>query len=216
MLQSKTSPLLLWLVFPRCLTLSSSLADEALWLQFKSQAWAAPVFILIIYTLWWLMDSYVLGFIATTSNQGPDPAFMELVVNASQFQHWQEAPDDSTVSQSKQANIKEQFGLKTGKKCLKSYLLGSLLHSTPCHWHCRMLFLVVFSLLKYGTVRILYSIPKPSCSGCKVKSTPCCASLHGQFMAPLLPRGSTQTHGWGLGSRLHPTVTNSLSTKCYF
>lgn len=33
------------------------------------------------------MDSYVLGFVATTSKRGPDPAFMELVVTASQFQH---------------------------------------------------------------------------------------------------------------------------------
>lgn len=40
------------------------------------------------------MDSYALGFGATTSNPGPDPAFTELVVNASQLQHWQEAPDD--------------------------------------------------------------------------------------------------------------------------
>lgn len=61
--------LLLWLVFPRCLTSSSALAAQALWLRFKPQARAAPVFILVIYTLWWLMDSYVLGFTATTSNQ---------------------------------------------------------------------------------------------------------------------------------------------------
>lgn len=35
-----------------------------------------------------------------------------------------------------------------------------------------MLFLVVFSLLQHRTIRILFSIPKPSGSGCKVKSTP--------------------------------------------
>lgn len=40
----------------------------------------------------------------------------ESVGDASQFHHWQEAPHHQTVSQSKQANIKEQFAPEIIKK----------------------------------------------------------------------------------------------------
>lgn len=36
----------------------------------------------------------------------------QAVVDASQFHHWQEAPHHRTVSQGKQANIKELFALE--------------------------------------------------------------------------------------------------------
>lgn len=62
------------------------------------------------------MDSYVLGFTATTSNQGADRALVESVVNDSQFHPWQDAPHHQTVSQSEQANKKEQFASEIIKK----------------------------------------------------------------------------------------------------
>lgn len=112
------------------------------------------------------MNSYALGFIPNSSNHGPD-CVMELVVKCFPIPALAEGYSRRQNQLSKQtAQYKRTIWSKNNKKkCLKAYLLGSLLHSTPCHWHCRTLFLVVFSLLKYCTVRILYLLPKHCCSG---------------------------------------------------
>lgn len=95
------------------------------------------------------------------------------VADAPQFHHWQEALHYQIISQSKQPNRKEQFALKiilkmpeillTRKSSSQYTLPLTLQNAFPRS---------LLPVKTHRTIRILLFIPKQSCSGCRVKSTP--------------------------------------------